>query len=111
MAPEDRDYAIFLLKKNRADLVWSGAATFENNPATLPATKTILEGFSVGGLTIDEQSQVKNLGRGIELLVDLLKSGQFEFSKEIACKIHVPACTWIFAEEPGLWTPIAVLRN
>ena len=88
MAPEDRDYAIFLLKKNRADLVWSGAATFENNPATLPATKTILEGFSVGGLTIDEQSQVKNLGRGIELLVDLLKSGQFEFSKEIACKIH-----------------------
>ena len=88
MAPDERDYAIFLLRKNRANLVWSGAATFENNPVTLPATQTILEGFSVGGLTIDEQSQVINLGKAIEILAELLKSGQFAFTKEVACKIH-----------------------
>ena len=88
MAADDRDYAIFLLKKNRANLVWSGAVTFENNPVTLPATQTILEGLSVSGLTIDEQSQVINLGKGIALLAELLKSGQFAFTKEVACKIH-----------------------
>lgn len=88
MAVDERDYAIFLLKKNRANLVWSGAATFENNPVPLPATQTILDGLSVSGLTIDEQSQVINLGKGIALLVELLKSGQFAFTKEMACKIH-----------------------
>ena len=88
MAADDRDYAIFLLKKNRANLVWSGAVTFENNPVTLPATQTILEGLSVSGLTIDEQSQVINLGKGIALLADMLKSDQFTFTKEVACKIH-----------------------
>ena len=88
MAADDRDYAIFLLKKNRANLVWSGAVTFENNPVTLPATQTILEGLSVSGLTIDEQSQVINLGKGVALLAELLKSDQFTFTKEVACKIH-----------------------
>lgn len=84
----ERDYAIFLLKKNRASLVWSGAVTLENNPATLPATQTILEGYCVGGLTFDEQMQVKNLGKGVDILVELLKTGQFAFSKDVACKLH-----------------------
>ncbi len=42
----------------------------------------------MSGLTIDEQSQVINLGKGIALLADMLKSDQFTFTKEVACKIH-----------------------
>ena len=59
---EERDYAIFLLKKNRADIVWSGMVTLENNPASLPATQTILEGYGASGLTMSEQMQIKNFG-------------------------------------------------
>ena len=42
----------------------------------------------MSGLTIDEQSQVINLGKGVALLAELLKSDQFTFTKEVACKIH-----------------------
>ena len=85
---EERDYAIFLLKKNRADIVWSGMVTLENNPASLPATQTILEGYGVSGLTISEQMQIKNFGNGVDTLVNLLKSKKFIFTKEIACLLH-----------------------
>lgn len=85
---ENRTKAIFLLRKNRTSLVWSGVSTFENNPATLPATQTILEGFSVPGLTLTELEQIKNLGKGVNLLVELLTSEKFVFDQDTACKIH-----------------------
>lgn len=85
---EERDYTIFLLKKNRVYIVWSGMVILENNPVTLPETQTILEGYGVSGLTIDEQMQVKNFGNGIDTLVNLLKSKKFIFIKEIMCLLH-----------------------
>ena len=85
---ENRTKAIFLLRKNRTSLVWSGVSTFENNPATLPATQTILEGFSVPGLTLTELEQIKNLGKGVSPLVDLLTTEEFAFNQDTACKIH-----------------------
>ena len=85
---KSRTKVIFLLRKNRTALVWSGVSTFENNPATLPATQTILEGFSVPGLTLTELGQIKNMGKGVNLLAELLTSEEFDFDQDIACKIH-----------------------
>lgn len=81
---KNRTKAIFLLRKNRTALVWSGVSTFENNPAT----QTILEGFSVPGLTLTELEQIKNMGKGVNLLAELLTSEEFDFDQDIACKIH-----------------------
>lgn len=88
MAYTERDYATFLLKKNCADIVWSALAVFENCSVTLAATKTIIEGFSVSGITLNELTQVKNLGMGIEHLAELLISNQFAFTNDVACHLH-----------------------
>lgn len=81
---KNRTKVIFLLRKNRTALVWSVVSTFENNPAT----QTILEGFSVPGLTLTELEQIKNMGKGVNLLAELLTSEEFDFDQDIACKIH-----------------------
>lgn len=80
--------AIQLWKKNMPELVWNTLASFENNPSTLPQTETILQGYSVNGLRIDEMLQVKRFGDACRELEILVLNGTFILSQETACLLH-----------------------
>lgn len=80
--------ALFIFQKNMAGIVWNSLGVFENNPSTLPQTETILQGLSVGGISIDQLSQVKRFGEGARYLVDAIKNKEFELSIEFAKRLH-----------------------
>ncbi|MDL2269204.1 Fic family protein [Desulfosarcina sp. OttesenSCG-928-A07] len=96
--------ALFIFKKNMAGIVWNALGVFENNPSTLPQTETILQGRAVGGISIDELSQVKRFGDGTRRLIASVKNGDFRLDIDFAKALHA-----IIGKEEALeW---GVLRN
>ena len=71
-----------------AGIVWNSLGVFENNPSTLPQTETILQGQSVGGISIAQLSQVKQFGEGSAQIVDAVKNKKFQLTIEVAKQIH-----------------------
>ena len=61
---------------------------FENNPSTLPQTETILQGQAVGGISIDQLTQVKRFGEGGRHLLAAVKSGNFRLDIKFAEQLH-----------------------
>ena len=80
--------ALFMFKKNMAGIVWNSLGVFENNPSTLPQTETILQGQSVGGISINELGQIKRFGDGAVKLAASVKSGDFRLDMEFAKQLH-----------------------
>jgi len=80
--------ALFMFKKNMAGIVWNSLGVFENNPSTLPQTETILQGQSVGGISINELSQIKRFGDGAVKLAASVKSGDFRLDMGFAKQLH-----------------------
>ena len=80
--------ALFIFQKNRAGIVWNSLGVFENNPSTLPQTETILQGQSVGGISIDQLSQVKRFGEATGALISAIKSKEFSLDIEFAKRLH-----------------------
>ncbi|MDR2891850.1 MAG: Fic family protein [Deltaproteobacteria bacterium] len=96
--------ALFIFQKNMAGIVWNSLGVFENNPSTLPQTETILQGQSVGGISIDQLSQVKRFGEGATHLIAAIKSKSFRLNLEFAKQLHA----LVGKEEALEW---GVLRN
>jgi Fic family protein len=82
------DPALFMFKKNMAGIVWNSLGVFENNPATLPQTETILQGQAVGGISIDQLSQVKRFGDAAAQLIDSVKNATFRLDLDFAKQLH-----------------------
>lgn len=80
--------AIFIFDKNLAEITWNFIRSFENNPATLPQTQTILKGQSVAGISIDDLLQTWHYGEGAKELIRLLRRQEFDLTQECACAIH-----------------------
>lgn len=80
--------ALFVFQKNMPGIVWNSLGVFENNPSTLPQTETILQGRSVGGISIDQLSQVKRFGEAATHLIAEIKSGEFSLDLDCAKRIH-----------------------
>ena len=80
--------ALFIFQKNMAGIVWNSLGVFENNPSTLPQTETILQGQSVGGISIDQLSQVKRFGEGATQLVASIRCENFFLDIEFAKTLH-----------------------
>ncbi len=98
------DLALFMFKKNMAGIVWNSLGVFENNPSTLPQTETILQGQAVGGISIDQLSQVKRFGDAATQLIDSVKNAAFRLDMDFAKQLHA-----IVGKEEALeW---GVLRN
>ena len=89
--------SVQLWKKSMPELVWNTLAGFENNPSTLPQTETILQGYSVNGLRIDEMLQVKRFADACRELGSMVLNGTFNLSQETACLLH-----GILAEDEAL---------
>ncbi len=77
-----------VFKQNLAEITWNCMRTLENNPTSLPQTRTILAGQSVGGISVFDLMQVKNYGDASKLLTDKVRSNAFALDKATACAIH-----------------------
>lgn len=84
----DTKKACAIFKKNLVEITWNCMKSLENNPTTLPQTATILEGQSVGGISIFDLMQVKNYGDGCKKLILQLFNNQFSLSIESTCLLH-----------------------
>ncbi|APX71623.1 Fic family protein [Companilactobacillus allii] len=73
---------IFIAKKNFVALIHSNSK-FEGVNTTLPETKTIVEGMSVAGISIDSIGVIVNLKRGWEFVINSNKEIDDEVAKTI----------------------------
>lgn len=74
-----------VFKKNLAEITWNCMRTLENNPTSLPQTRTILAGQSVGGgISVFDLLQVKNYGDASKLLTEKVRSSTFALDKATA---------------------------
>ncbi|WP_278976467.1 Fic family protein [Oligella urethralis] len=79
--------ACFRFMRNLPEFIWS-AAVLEGNPFTFNEVKTLLDGITVGGHRIDDQEQILNLNASTRHLISLVRSGEFELSKQNFDSIH-----------------------
>lgn len=84
----DTEKATYIFNQNLVDITWNCLRTLEQNPSTLPQTRTILNGKSVEGLDVNDLLQIKNYGDGAKELVRLLRAGKFRVAIESACDLH-----------------------
>lgn len=75
----------FLLKKSIVGLIHS-ASRLEKVNTTFPQTKTIVEGMSVSGISMDDVQIILNLKNAYQYVLNLSHDTKFELS--IACKIN-----------------------
>ncbi|MCL5891651.1 MAG: Fic family protein [Deltaproteobacteria bacterium] len=83
----DKELALFLFKKNKADYIYNVCA-LEGNPMTFPEIQTLLDGVTVGGHKIDDEQQVLNQNKSVGLLFSMLQNREFKLNKETFCKLN-----------------------
>ena len=95
---QDKKRFLFLAKKDKIDFVYNTAA-LEGNAMTYPEVATLLEGITVGGHKLSDEQQILNQNRSVDLLFQLLTSGNFLLDKKTICSLHAQvakdeALTW-----------------
>ncbi|QTH60858.1 Fic family protein [Corynebacterium hindlerae] len=78
---------MFRFLKALPDFTWNAAA-LEGNTFTLPEVKTLLDGVTVGGKRLEEAEQILALRDAIQLLANLVSSGEFRLDKQTSDLIH-----------------------
>lgn len=87
-SPIDREKCCLFLLENLAPYTWNTLRSFENSPATLAQSASILAGHSVSGLSKLDLLQIKNYGDGAKALAGLIQEDKFELSAPVACLLH-----------------------
>ena len=67
--------------------VWD-AAQLEGNPFTFPEVLTLMDGVTVGGRTLSDETQVLGLINSSRLLAELVRGGTFSLTKSTSDRIH-----------------------
>lgn len=83
----DTRTALMIYQQQLSYFVWD-AAKLENNPLTYVEVKTLLDGVTVGGHKVSDTEQVLNLADSSKKLVELVKTGRFNLSKETFTQLH-----------------------
>lgn len=83
----NRERALFRVMKLFPEFVWDTTA-LEGNPFTFPEVKTLLEGITVGGRRLEEESQVINQSKSWKRLVDMVRDNRFELNKHCLCELN-----------------------
>lgn len=94
----NKDKAIMLAKKLLPEFVYD-AVNLEGIHYTLPEIQTLLDGVTVGGHRLTDQTIALNQAAAWQFLFDSLTHDRFELSKDFACKLHAiaakeEALTW-----------------
>ncbi|MGJ9403430.1 hypothetical protein [Arthrobacter sp. KK5.5] len=69
------------------NLIWNAAA-LEGNNFTLPEVRTLLDGVTVGGKSLEETEQIIALSEGYSLTDELVRDGVFTLTKSISDRLH-----------------------
>jgi prophage maintenance system killer protein len=83
----DKARALARFQASFDSYVWS-AAMLENNTYTMPEIQTLIDGFTVGGHTVEETEQVLALLRANQHLYDMVRAAAFPFSKAVSDELH-----------------------
>lgn len=88
---------LFAAKKLKSQLVYNMAKA-EGNTHTVAEVATIIEGFTVGGKKLQEQQQVVQIAAAWDYLIELVDSGRFIFSKQLAFELNKLVASADFSE-------------
>jgi len=86
----NKDKAIFLAKRQLSELVHN-AVNLEGIHMTLPEVQTLLEGVTIGGHTLNDQTIVLNQSKAWQKVFQWVSNDQFTVSKEITTTLHAIA--------------------
>ena len=79
--------ALFLAKRQLPELVCD-AVNLEGVNYTLPEVQTLLDGVSVGGHKLSDQTMTLNQAAAWLQLFEIIQTKQFQLTKQIACELH-----------------------
>lgn len=85
--PSDIERAHHRFRSQLPELIWNAAA-LEGNTFTLPEVKTLLDGVTVGGRRLADESQILALSEGYNLVDDLIATRQWALSKAVSDELH-----------------------
>lgn len=69
------------------DLIWNAAA-LEGNNFTLPEVRTLLDGVTVGGKSLEDAEQIIALSEGYSMVDELVRDGDYAMSKQVSDRLH-----------------------
>ncbi|CAO5158137.1 Filamentation induced by cAMP protein fic [Frankia sp. AiPs1] len=79
--------ALWRFHRSLPEYVWD-AAVLEGNPFTYPEVQTLLDGITVGGRKISDERQILNLAEAANALAQLVRTGDFQLSKEVSDRLQ-----------------------
>jgi len=82
-----RERVCFRFHRMMPEFVWD-ASVLEGNPLTFPEVKTLIDGITVGGRKLSDQTQVLNLIESSKRLWTMVKSDEFTLDKETFTLLH-----------------------
>ncbi len=86
----NKQKAIFLAKRQLLELVCD-AVNLEGINFTLPEVQTLLDGVTIGGRKISDQTITLNQAAAWKQLFNWVENNKFELSKKLACELHAIA--------------------
>ena len=94
----NQEKALFLAKRELPVLVWD-AVNLEGIHYTLPEIQTLLEGVTVGGHKLNDQTIALNQAAAWQVLFDAVEQNTFSLDQQFVCDLHAIAG----AEEALSW--------
>lgn len=85
--PRGVERAIWRFQRQMTSLIFNDAA-LEGNTYTEPEVQTLLDGVTVAGHSEAEEVQILNLSTGADLILDLVRGGQFAIDRSTTCRLH-----------------------
>ncbi len=93
-----KDISYFRLKRLMSEFVWD-ITHLEDNPYDIVEVQTLLEGITIGGHFLSEQTQVLNQYKSLQYLLNLIRNNKFNFEKKTILEAH----NLLAAEEALEW--------
>ncbi|MBF0433542.1 MAG: Fic family protein [Fibrobacteria bacterium] len=83
----DTKKALFLLKRQLPEFVCD-AVNLEGINYTLPEVQTLLDGITVGGHKLSDETITLNQAKTWKFLIESIESSKFSLQKDFACECH-----------------------
>lgn len=81
--PQNPEIALAYFQRAMPEFVWDAAA-LEGNPFTFPEVQTLMEGTTVGGHKVTDETEVQNIITASRLVSELVRGGGFALSPEVS---------------------------
>lgn len=82
-----KERAISRLQQRFPEYIWNDSVS-DGKAYTYPLVKTVLDSVTVGGAKLSHQMDILNQKKSLEKLIDMVKRGGFDLSKNAFCSLH-----------------------